>query len=140
MGCSLSASGGAATAIVPAGTNPSLQGSIDIGGERRDVGVAVAGAGRAQRRIDHHPQPRRAEPLDMHRITVTVHHSRRARRSFSHETSTTQKMHFRRNSLTPCDWIWAECRRMPASCRLARMIGDCYLRKIEKQPNEVQTI
>jgi hypothetical protein len=30
--------------------------------------------------------------------------------------------------------------RMPASCRLARMIGDWYLRKIEKQPNEVQTI
>jgi hypothetical protein len=27
-----------------------------------------------------------------------------------------------------------------ASCRLARMIGDRYLRKIEKQPNEVQTI
>jgi hypothetical protein len=30
--------------------------------------------------------------------------------------------------------------RMPASCRLARAIGDWYLRKIEKQPNEVQTI
>ena len=30
--------------------------------------------------------------------------------------------------------------RMPASCRRARMIGDLYLRKIEKQPNEVQTI
>jgi hypothetical protein len=30
--------------------------------------------------------------------------------------------------------------RMPASCRLARMIGDWYLRKIEKRPNEVQTI
>jgi hypothetical protein len=30
--------------------------------------------------------------------------------------------------------------RMPASCRLARMIGDWYLRGIEKQPNEVQTI
>ena len=30
--------------------------------------------------------------------------------------------------------------RMPATCRLARMIGDWYLRKIEKQPNEVQTI
>jgi hypothetical protein len=30
--------------------------------------------------------------------------------------------------------------RMPASCRLARMIGDWYLRKVEKQPNEVQTI
>jgi hypothetical protein len=30
--------------------------------------------------------------------------------------------------------------RMPASCRLARMIGDWYLRKIEKQPNEVQTV
>jgi len=30
--------------------------------------------------------------------------------------------------------------RMPASCRLARMIGDWYLRKMEKQPNEVQTI
>ena len=29
---------------------------------------------------------------------------------------------------------------MPASCRLARMIGDWYLRKIEKQPNEVQTV
>jgi hypothetical protein len=28
--------------------------------------------------------------------------------------------------------------RMPASCRPARMIGD--LRKMEKQPNEVQTI
>ena len=28
----------------------------------------------------------------------------------------------------------------PASCRLAWMIGDGYLRKIEKQPNEVQTI
>ena len=27
-----------------------------------------------------------------------------------------------------------------ASCTLARMIGDWYLRKIEKQPNEVQTI
>jgi hypothetical protein len=25
---------------------------------------------------------------------------------------------------------------MPASCRLARMIADRYLRKIEKQPNE----
>jgi hypothetical protein len=30
--------------------------------------------------------------------------------------------------------------RMPALCRLARMIGDWYFRKIEKQPNEVQTI
>jgi hypothetical protein len=30
--------------------------------------------------------------------------------------------------------------RMPASCRPAPMIGDWYLRKIEKQPNEVQTI
>ena len=30
--------------------------------------------------------------------------------------------------------------RMSASSRLARMIGDWYLRKIEKQPNEVQTI
>jgi hypothetical protein len=30
--------------------------------------------------------------------------------------------------------------RMPASCRLARMMGDWYLRKIEKQPNEVQPI
>jgi hypothetical protein len=30
--------------------------------------------------------------------------------------------------------------RMPAACRLARMIGDWYLRKIEKRPNEVQTI
>jgi hypothetical protein len=30
--------------------------------------------------------------------------------------------------------------RMPASCRLARMIGDWYLRKMEKQPNEVRTI
>jgi hypothetical protein len=29
--------------------------------------------------------------------------------------------------------------RMPSSCRLARMIGDWYLRKIEKQPHEVQT-
>jgi hypothetical protein len=29
--------------------------------------------------------------------------------------------------------------RMPASCRLARMIGDWYLRKIEK-PNEVQAL
>jgi hypothetical protein len=29
--------------------------------------------------------------------------------------------------------------RMPASYRLARMIGDWYLREIEKQPNEVQT-
>jgi hypothetical protein len=29
---------------------------------------------------------------------------------------------------------------MPASCRLARMIGDRYLRKMEKQPNEVRTI
>jgi hypothetical protein len=30
--------------------------------------------------------------------------------------------------------------RMPAACRLARMIGDWYLRKLEKRPNEVQTI
>jgi len=30
--------------------------------------------------------------------------------------------------------------RMPASCGLARMIGDWYLRTKEKQPNEVQTI
>ena len=30
--------------------------------------------------------------------------------------------------------------RMPASCRLARMMGDWYLRKMEKQPNEVQTV
>jgi hypothetical protein len=30
--------------------------------------------------------------------------------------------------------------RMPASCRLARMIGDWYLRKKEKQRNEVQTV
>jgi hypothetical protein len=29
--------------------------------------------------------------------------------------------------------------RMPDSCGLARMIGDGYLRKIEKQPNEVRT-
>jgi hypothetical protein len=38
-------------------------------------------------------------------------------------------MGFRRNAGTDA-----------ASCRLARMIGDWYLRKIEKQPNEVQTI
>jgi hypothetical protein len=30
--------------------------------------------------------------------------------------------------------------RMPASCRLARMMGDWYLRKMEKHPNAVQTI
>jgi hypothetical protein len=30
--------------------------------------------------------------------------------------------------------------RMPASCRLARMMGDWYLRRMEKQPNAVQTI
>ena len=30
--------------------------------------------------------------------------------------------------------------RMPASARLARMIGDWYFRKMEKQPNEVRTI
>jgi hypothetical protein len=30
--------------------------------------------------------------------------------------------------------------RMPASYRLARMIGGRYLRRIEKQPSEVQTI
>jgi hypothetical protein len=29
--------------------------------------------------------------------------------------------------------------RMPASCRLARMMGDWYLRKMEKQPDEAQT-
>ncbi|WP_146686019.1 hypothetical protein [Bradyrhizobium canariense] len=28
--------------------------------------------------------------------------------------------------------------QIPASCRLARMMGDWYLRKTEKQPNEVQ--
>src|SRR5258707_6434132 len=28
----------------------------------------------------------------------------------------------------------------PVSCRLARMIGDGYLRKPEKQPNDVQPI
>ena len=30
--------------------------------------------------------------------------------------------------------------RMPAAGRLARLIGDWYLRKMEKQPNEVPTI
>jgi hypothetical protein len=30
--------------------------------------------------------------------------------------------------------------RRPASCWMARMIGDWYLRKTEKQPNEVQAI
>ena len=30
--------------------------------------------------------------------------------------------------------------RMPPSYRLARKIGDWYLRKIEKQPNELQSI
>ena len=30
--------------------------------------------------------------------------------------------------------------RMPPSCRLARMMGDWYLRRMEKQPNAVQTI
>jgi hypothetical protein len=30
--------------------------------------------------------------------------------------------------------------RMPASCGLARMMGDWYLRKMEKHPNAVQTI
>ena len=30
--------------------------------------------------------------------------------------------------------------RIPASCRLVRMMGDWYLREIEKQPKEVQPI
>jgi hypothetical protein len=30
--------------------------------------------------------------------------------------------------------------RVPASCRLARMMGDWYLRKMKKHPNAVQTI
>ena len=30
--------------------------------------------------------------------------------------------------------------RMPASCGLARMMGDWYLREMEKHPNAVQTI